>query len=156
MDKTKNKTSQEEIAKAYGEYTKQFTPKPAFLINGAKAFFCGGALCTIALWVNNLLVDGGMKADEASTWVTVGLVVIAQLLTGFGIFDSIAKWAGAGVIVPITGFANSMVATSIEYKKEGVVLGVGSKMFSVAGPVLACGITVATIFVIIRFLLNLA
>ncbi len=97
-----------------------------------------------------------MKADEASTWVTVGLVVIAQLLTGFGIFDSIAKWAGAGVIVPITGFANSMVATSIEYKKEGVVLGVGSKMFSVAGPVLACGITVATIFVIIRFLLNLA
>lgn len=155
MENKKKQNQQEEIAKAYGEYTKQFTPKPPFFINGLKAFLCGGTLCTLAFWVNNLLIDGGMSKDAASTYVTVGLIVLAQLLTGFGIFDSIAAWAGAGVIVPITGFANSMVAPAIEYKKEGVVLGVGSKMFGVAGPVLACGITVSTLFVIVRYLLNI-
>ena len=86
--------------------------------------------------------------------MTITLVAIAQLLTGFGIFDVIAKFAGAGVIVPITGFANSMVATAIEYKKEGPVLGVGAKMFSVAGPVLVCGISAATIVGIIYWILG--
>ena len=82
-------------------------------------------------------------AGDAATMVTVGLIMMAQLLTGFGVFDVIAKFAGAGVIVPITGFSNAMVAPAIEYKKEGPVLGAGAKMFSVAGPVLVCGISSA-------------
>ena len=81
--------------------------------------------------------------------------MIAQLLTGFGVFDKIAKFAGAGVIVPISGFANSMVAPAIEYKKEGWVLGVGAKIFSVAGPVLVCGIGSATVVGLIHWLIGL-
>ena len=82
-------------------------------------------------------------------------MALAQLLTGFGIFDSIAKFAGAGVIVPISGFANSMVAPAIEYKKEGLVLGVGAKLFSVAGPVLVSGITAATVVGVIYWMIGL-
>ena len=84
--------------------------------------------------------------------MTITLVALAQLLTGIGVFDVIAKFAGAGVIVPITGFANSMVAPAIEYKKEGPVLGVGAKLFSVAGPVLVCGISAATVVGILYWL----
>lgn len=87
--------------------------------------------------------------------MTIGIVALAQLLTGFGIFDSIAKFAGAGVIVPISGFANSMVAPAIEYKKEGLVLGVGAKLFSVAGPVLVSGITAATVVGVIYWMIGL-
>ena len=83
------------------------------------------------------------------------LVMLAQLLTGLGCFDTIAKFSGAGVIVPITGFANSMVAPAIEYKKEGIVLGVGAKLFSLAGPVLVCGITTSMIIGIIYWIMGL-
>lgn len=96
-------------------------------------------------------MDKGIDEKEAGAIVTVILVCSAQLLTGLGIFDSIAKFAGAGVIVPITGFANSMVAPAIEYKKEGIVLGVGAKLFSLAGPVLVCGISAGTIIGLIYY-----
>lgn len=100
-------------------------------------------------------MDKGMPEEDAGTYVTIGIVALAQLLTGFGVFDSIAKFAGAGVIVPISGFANSMVAPAIEYKKEGLVLGVGAKLFSVAGPVLVCGIASATAVGIIYWMIGL-
>ena len=93
-----------------------------------------------------------MTEKDAGIFVTIALVAAAQLLTGLGVFDVIAKFAGAGVIVPITGFANSMVAPALEYKKEGPVLGVGAKMFSVAGPVLVCGISSAVAVGIIYWL----
>ena len=83
------------------------------------------------------------------------LIMTAQLLTGLGLFDSIAKFAGAGVVVPITGFANSMVAPAIEYKKEGIVLGVGAKLFSLAGPVLVCGITSSMVIGIVYWIMGL-
>ena len=83
------------------------------------------------------------------------LIMAAQLLTGLGLFDSIAKFAGAGVVVPITGFANSMVAPAIEYKKEGIVLGVGAKLFSLAGPVLVCGITSSMVIGIVYWIMGL-
>ena len=92
-----------------------------------------------------MLSELGASAEDAATLVTVLLIISAQLMTGFGIFDVIAQFAGAGVIVPITGFANSMVATAIEYKKEGPVLGIGANMFKVAGPVLVCGIAAGTL-----------
>ena len=130
-------------AKAYEKYVKTFTPKPHYVSNILKAFLIGGAICTAAMAAQNFMVAEGIKEEQAGRYVTVGLIMIAQLLTGIGVFDSIGKFAGAGVIVPITGFANAMVATAIEYKKEGPVLGAGAKMFTVAGPVLVCGITVS-------------
>lgn len=134
-----------DVAKAYENYSKQFTPKPTYLVNCLKAFIIGGLICCAAYFANNRLMTGGISEKDASTYVTLGLVVIAQFLTGIGIFDKLAHYAGAGVIVPITGFANSMVAPAMEYKKEGLVLGVGAKLFSVAGPVLVCGVTSATL-----------
>lgn len=137
------------ISKAYGEYAKQFTPRPKYFRNGVTAFISGGLICMAAMWYQNYLQDLGLNKDDAGTFVTMTLVALAQFLTGIGVFDSIALKLGAGVIVPITGFANSMVAPAIEYKKEGPVLGVGGKMFGVAGPVLVCGISSAVIVGII-------
>ena len=143
-----------EIAKAYGKYAKQFTPKPKYFSNSLKAFIVGGSLCTLALWYQNTLQEMGVPEKDAGVFVTVTLVMLAQLLTGIGVFDVIAQFAGAGVIVPITGFANSMVAPAIEYKKEGPVLGVGANMFKVAGPVLVCGIAAGTVVGIIYWLIE--
>lgn len=143
-----------EIGKAYGKYAKGFAPKPKYFSNCIKAFVVGGAICTAALWFQNFLMEQGLSKDDAGTYVTVSLVVLAQLLTGLGVFDVITKFAGAGVIVPITGFANSMVAPALEYKREGPVLGVGAKLFSVAGPVLVCGISSATVIGVIYWILG--
>lgn len=144
-----------DIAKAYESYAKRFTPKPAYFKNCYRAFWVGGSICTTALLCNNLLIDMGVKEKDAGTFVTVGIIIVAQILTGVGIFDTIAKFAGAGVIVPISGFANAMVAPAIEYKKEGPVLGAGAKLFTVAGPVLVCGITSATIVGVIYWMIGL-
>lgn len=150
----KQKIEKKDIAKAYEAYAKKFTPRPTYFKNGIKAFLTGGMLCTIAFFFNNVLIDLGVGKQDAGTFVTIGIIMIAQLLTGLGVFDTIAKFAGAGVIVPISGFANSMVAPAIEYKKEGPVLGAGAKMFTVAGPVLVCGITSATIVGVIYWLIG--
>ncbi len=149
-----SKPTKKDIAKAYGKYAKKFTPKPNYLMNGIRAFVIGGLICVAALWYQNKLVSMGFSEKDGGIYVTITLVAVAQLLTGIGVFDVIAKFAGAGVIVPITGFANSMVASAIEYKKEGPVLGVGSKMFSIAGPVLVCGISSATVVGIIYWILG--
>ncbi len=133
------------VAKAYEKYADQFTPKPKYFVNCLRAFLSGGLICIFALFINNSLMANGMEKESAGSFVTIILICMAQLLTGIGVFDTIAKFAGAGVIVPITGFANSMVAPAIEYKKEGLVLGIGAKLFSLAGPVLVCGISTATI-----------
>lgn len=143
-----------DISKAYGKYTEQFTPKPKYIRNSLKAFVTGGALCVVAMWMENRFIDSGMSQEEASSYVVIILIMAAQLLTGLGVFDTIAKHAGAGVIVPITGFANSMVAPAMEYKKEGVVLGVGGKLFSLAGPVLVCGIASSIVVGLIYLVLG--
>lgn len=147
------KPTKKDIAKAYGKYAKGFTPRPKYLSNGIRAFIVGGLICMASLWYQNRLISMGLSEKDAGIFVTITLVAIAQLLTGFGVFDVIAKFAGAGVIVPITGFANSMVASAIEYKKEGPILGVGSKMFSIAGPVLVCGIAAAVIVGVIYWVI---
>lgn len=141
-------------AKAYQSYVKRFTPRPRYVWNGIKAFIVGGSLCMSALYVQNIFEGRGMGKTDAATAVTVILICTAQLLTGLGWFDSIAKFAGAGVIVPITGFANSMVAPAIEFKKEGPVLGAGAKLFTIAGPVLALGIAGSVAVGILSWLLE--
>ncbi|MBR5000943.1 MAG: SpoVA/SpoVAEb family sporulation membrane protein [Firmicutes bacterium] len=136
----------EQQRKEYEAYVKQFTPKPKLLRNGFKAFLVGGGICCGAYWIQTWLTGRwGLPEQDAKTWVTVILICSAQLITGLGWFDSLAKFCGAGCIVPITGFANAMVSPAIEYKAEGPVLGVGAKLFSVAGPVLVCGITASMI-----------
>lgn len=147
------KKERKKQVKAYEAYVKEFTPKPKYVSNSIKAFFVGGGICVAAMYAQKLFTAGGMSKTEAGTITTVILICTAQLLTGFGLFDTIAKFAGAGCIVPITGFANSMVAPAIEYKKEGLVLGVGGKLFSLAGPVLVCGIFTAIAVALIRWLL---
>ncbi len=153
-DVRKQPIQKKEVAKAYEKYAEQFTPKPTYVKNCLKAFLVGGLICAAAFYVQNQLMGKGIDEKDAGTFVTIMLICTAQLLTGFGWFDTIGKVCGAGVIVPITGFANSMVAPAIEYKKEGIVLGVGSKLFSLAGPVLACGISSATAVGIIYWLIE--
>lgn len=151
----KQEVKKKDVAKAYGKYAKQFTPKPTYFANGLRAFLIGGLVCTVAYYGKNLLVGQGISDKDASVYVTISIVAVAQLLTGLGVFDTLAKFSGAGIIVPISGFANSMVAPAIEYKKEGLVLGVGAKLFSVAGPVLVCGITAATAVGVIYWIIGL-
>lgn len=148
------KKPKKEVTKQYEQYVKQFTPRPKYFTNSVKAFVVGGLLCMAALYIQNILMKDGMSEKNAGAFVTVILVCSAQLLTGFGVFDSIGKFAGAGVFVPITGFANSMVAPAIEYKKEGPVMGVGAKLFSLAGPVLVCGISAGTIIGVIYYFMK--
>ncbi|WP_330548584.1 stage V sporulation protein AC [Bacilliculturomica massiliensis] len=153
-DKEKEQRKQEEKkkqAKEYEQYVKQFTPSPKYFSNCLKAFIVGGLICVAAFYVQGLFMDRGMNEKDAGTLITVILVCSAQLLTGLGVYDTIGKFAGAGSIIPITGFANSMVAPAIEYKKEGIVLGVGAKLFSLAGPVLVCGISASVIIGIVYY-----
>lgn len=149
-----NEKKKKKEAKAYEKYVSNFTPKPHYTANILKAFFVGGSLCVAAMYTQNMLIAGGLSKEMAGNYVTVGIVMLAQLLTGLGLFDSIARFAGAGVIVPISGFANAMVSTAIEYKKEGPVLGVGGKMFTVAGPVLVCGISVSAVIGVIYWIIG--
>lgn len=155
MAEDKNKEQKKQVAKAYEKYTEQFTPKPKYFFNSFKAFIIGGFICAVSLWLENILIGYGADEKTAGTYVVIVLIMLAQLLTGLGWFDTIGKHAGAGVIVPITGFANSMVAPAIEYKKEGIVLGVGAKLFSLAGPVLVSGITASVIIGVIYWILGL-
>lgn len=141
-------------AKAYEKYADKFTPKPRYVVNMCKAFTVGGGICTAAMFAQNYMIMMGVSEKQAGTYITVLLIMIAQLLTGFGVFDRIGKFAGAGVIVPITGFANSMVAPALEYKKEGPVLGVGAKLFSLAGPVLVCGISASVLIGLIYWIIG--
>lgn len=142
------------INKKYNQYVKEILPKPSYLKNSTFAFLSGGILCTICYYIQKVIMDSGVKEKTASTIVLLGVICIAQLLTGLGVFDKLVKYAGAGLIVPISGFSNSIVAPAMEYKREGLVLGVGAKLFSLAGPVLVCGFSVSAIIGIIYALLG--
>lgn len=136
MDKVE-KMKQE---KQYEEYVKQKTPVHNVWLNMLKAFVTGGAICTVGQFIYNYCKLQGLSKDNCSGWTSLLLVLISILLTGIGIYPRIAKWGGAGALVPITGFANSVAAPAIEYKKEGQVFGIGCKIFTIAGPVILYGI----------------
>ena len=120
------------------------------------AFFVGGLICTAGQGLLDLYKSFGMSETAGAIAVSVTLVIIAALLTGLGLFDDIAKRAGAGTLVPITGFANAMVAPALEFKSEGLVLGTGAKLFNVAGPVLVYGISASVIYgLILHFVFGL-
>lgn len=126
--------------KAYADYVKQKTPVHNLYKNMAKAFLIGGIICTIGQAIYNYCEVLYFSKSECSGWTSLILVLCSVLLTGFGIYTKIAKFGGAGALVPITGFANSVAAPAIEYKKEGQVFGIGCKIFTIAGPVILYGI----------------
>ena len=104
------------------------------------AFWMGGLICTLGQFITNMLMKAGLDKETAGKWNLLLLILLAVLLTGFNLFSKLAKLGGAGILVPITGFANGIAAAAIEYKKEGQVFGIGCKIFTIAGPVILYGI----------------
>ena len=125
---------------AYRNYVKQKTPVHNLPANMTKAFITGGIICVVGQFILNFCERQGLDKDISGGWTSVILILISVLLTGFNIYPRIAKWGGAGALVPITGFANSVAAPAIEYQKEGQVMGIGCKIFTIAGPVILYGI----------------
>lgn len=128
-------------------------PKPNSIKNCIYAFLVGGLICDVGQYFNNIFLSFGVPYEEVGTYVSIVMVFIGAFLTGIGVYDKIANFAGAGTVVPITGFANSIVAPAIEFKNEGYILGIGAKMFTIAGPVLVYGISSSFIVGLIYFLL---
>ena len=125
---------------AYNAYVKEVTPVNPVWKNIVRAFMTGGAICTIGQVMMNWLMNYGMDEKTAAAWNLLVLILGSIVLTGFNLYPKIVKWGGAGALVPITGFANSVVAPAIEYKAEGQVFGIGCKIFTIAGPVILYGI----------------
>jgi stage V sporulation protein AC len=138
----------------YNQYVKQVTPKNNMYLNMAKAFFIGGIICTLGQLFTNYYKYLGAEQELAKSYNTVTLVFLAILMTGLGIYQKLAKFGGAGTLVPITGFANSVAAPAIEYKKEGQVFGIGCKIFTIAGPVILYGIFVSWLLGLIYYILK--
>lgn len=130
----------EEQKKEYEEYVKQVTPVHSLPLNMLKAFLMGGLICILGQAIMNWCLSQGMDEKTASTWCSVSLIFLSALLTGLNIYPRLAKWGGAGNLVPITGFANSVAAPAVEYQKEGQVFGIGCKIFTIAGPVILYGV----------------
>lgn len=124
----------------YGEYIKKITPTHSLPMQMVKAFLCGGTICAIGQSIINLALGQGFDKQMAGSICSLLLILVSVILTGFGVFADIVKWGGAGALVPITGFANSVAAPAIEYKAQGWVFGVGCKIFTIAGPVILYGI----------------
>ncbi len=140
--------------KRYDKMVKRVSPPSKKVRNFFAAYVIGGLICVIGQLFRELYVYFGLTEEVVKMLVPVTLIFIAALLTGLKVFDNIAKVAGAGTLVPITGFANAVVSPSIEFKKEGFVLGVGAKMFSIAGPVIVYGTVASVIYGVIYLILQ--
>ena len=141
--------------KEYQQMTKKASPGSPVGKNCAFAFGVGGLLCALAEVECQLLVMTGMEQQIARTLSSCSLILLAAVLTALQVFDNIAKHAGAGTLVPITGFANSVVAPAIEFKSEGFVLGVGAKMFTIAGPVIVYGTIASVVYGVVYWITTL-
>lgn len=155
MDDAKNQEQQEQ-QKAYEQYVKEVTPTHNLGLQMLKAFIVGGVICCIGQAILNYAGGMGLDKQTAGSWCSLLLVLLSVVLTGFNIFPKIAKWGGAGALVPITGFANSVAAPAIEFKAEGQVFGIGCKIFTIAGPVILYGIFASWVLGVIYWVWNLA
>lgn len=126
--------------KQYQDYVKQHTPVHNVWTNMLKAFLTGGSICTLGQLISNYCKTLGLSEKDCGAWTAIVLVLFSVILTGLNVYSKIANWGGAGALVPITGFANSVAAPAIEYKKEGQIFGIGAKIFTIAGPVLLYGV----------------
>ncbi len=144
----------EKFKKVFEEAKKENKPKPNYIKNCTIAFVVGGIICLIAQFFNNFLLTMGVGKTDASLYTTVFMVFLGSSLTGIGVYDRIGRTAGAGSIVPITGFANSVVSCALEFKAEGAVFGIGAKMFTVAGPVIVFGTISSWLVGLIYFIIT--
>lgn len=140
--------------KEYGELVKQRMPKSPIWKDCLNAFWIGGLICVLGQAFVNLYAALGAEKQAASTGASMSLVVLSALLTGLSLYDDIAKHAGAGTLVPITGFANSIAAPAVEFQTEGMVLGTAAKMFTIAGPVIVYGLSASVLYGVIYWVFS--
>ena len=138
--------------KQYGALVARMAPKSPMWRDCLNAFWIGGLICVVGQIFTNCYGAWGLEKQDAGTAASMTLVALSALLTGLSVYDDIAKHAGAGTLVPITGFANAIAASAVEFKTEGFVLGVGAKMFTIAGPVIVYGLTASVVYGFIYWL----
>lgn len=143
-----------ETKQTYQDYVDKKSPNSPILKNCFNAFWVGGLICTIGQIILNICKERGFDTQTSATIVSILLIGFSAFLTGLNLFNKIGKFAGAGSLIPITGFANSIVSPSMEYKSEGYVMGVGGKMFTIAGPVLVFGISASILVGIVYLIFN--
>ncbi len=141
-----------ETKKDYQKYVDEKTPNSSVGFNIIKAFLVGGSICLIGQFILDYWKKQGLSEDDAATATSISLIFIGIFLTAINVYSKIGKFAGAGSIVPITGFANSIASPAIEFKSEGLVLGVGAKLFQIAGPVLVYGISTSMLIGLLYFI----
>lgn len=139
----------------YGKMAKEYSPKSPVVLDCLKAFLVGGTICAFGQGVTMAFMNMGRDEEKSRLYSMVIIIAITALLTAFGVFDNIAKHAGAGTMVPITGFANSVVSPALEFKAEGTITGTAAQMFSIAGPVIVFGCSSAAVYGLICFVFNL-
>ena len=132
--------------KQYDKLVKEMMPKSPIWRDCLNAFWIGGLICTLGQVFVNCYQGMGLEKEQAGTVASMTLVALSALLTGLSLYDDLAKMAGAGTLVPITGFANSIAAPAVEFKTEGFILGVGAKMFTIAGPVIVYGVSASVVY----------
>ena len=142
-------------AREYDAMVQKASPRSPVLKDCLFAFLFGGAICTLGQGLADLFMLLGFTLQDARTFVSISLIFLSAALTAFGVYDNIAKYAGAGTLVPITGFANSMVSPALEFKSEGFVTGLGSKMFVVSGPVLVFGLSASMFYGVVLYVIGL-
>lgn len=138
----------------YEKYVNKKSPKSRLFIDTLKAFIVGGGICVLGQGITEFFLARGFEKEDTSAFTAIILIFIGIVLTGLGVYDEIGKFSGAGSAVPITGFANSIVSPAIEYKSEGYVMGVGARMFLIAGPVIVYGVVASVIVGIVYYLLK--
>lgn len=138
--------------KEYSEMSKKASPNSRSWVNVPVAFLIGGAICTLGEIFLNIFTKFGCAKESAGAWASIILILLSAILTGFGLYEKIAKHAGTGTLVPITGFANAVVSSALESKSEGFILGVGAKIFTIAGPVILYGTTASVIYGLVYYL----
>ena len=141
--------------KQYQRLVGELAPKSPIWKDCLNAFWIGGLICTLGQFAINGYIALGLDKENASTATAMTLVTLSALLTGLSFYDNIAKYAGAGTLVPITGFANSIAAPAVEFKTEGFILGVGAKMFTIAGPVIVYGVSASVVYGLIYWITTL-
>ena len=141
--------------KQYEEYVKAVTPVHSLPLNMCKAFFTGGVICVVGQVILNYSDNLGLDKDTAGSWCSLILILLSVILTGCNLYSKIGRFGGAGSLVPITGFANSVASSAIEYKAEGQVFGIGCKIFTIAGPVILYGILSSWILGVIYYLFTM-
>lgn len=145
---------QEKRNQEYNDYVEQVTPKHNLWANMGKAFLLGGTICLLGQIILNIAVSFGLKREDATLWCSLILVLLSVILTSCNVYGLLANWGGAGALVPITGFANGVCSSAVEFQKEGQVFGIGCQIFKIAGPVILYGIFSSWVLGLIYWLIS--